>query len=620
MLGSAGLVVLTEKARTLAERIAKDWPEAELFSTHDMPYVRRVRSLNTLLETQFHTRDVWIFVCSLSICVRSIAPFLRAKDKDPVVLHLSENGTHVQAVLGAHRPKTQRWLHHLTLHTRARILPTTLSEEQGLWALDALASQFGWQERTTHEKKKLLSLFAQRKPTLLVLQVKDKGTEYLIRSVPSFVDISYEPNNRAFENYALVLYVGYLVLHTTRPLWSYFPKCLALGSGCNKGIGASAWYLGLEEVLARHRLASEAVAGVATTRHKREEPAFLETCRKEGWLFKTFHEKELDKIPVPHPSLRVKEEVGSLSVAEAASACLADDSTWLMTKQKQRTPSGQFFTCAVSLMKSYARRGRVAMVGAGVGQAHLTLRGQSLLQSAQAVLYAGSLIHQETLKHASAFAELVDSSSMTLEAQCEKMEHWLRAGKRVVRLHSGDPSLYGAIHEQMAFLEQKGYDYEMVPGISAFQAAAAKLKCELTVPNVVQTVVLSRGEGNTPMPKHEDLTRVAALRATLCLFLSASLAKKVQQQLLTHYPPETPLAVLYRLGEKDEAIHRDELKNLAKRMQQHKYRRSTLIMVGEALRHSGSQTSRSWLYDPQHYHVFRKKSRAQKSQTKKSQV
>jgi precorrin-4 methylase len=154
----------------------------------------------------------------------------------------------------------------------------------------------------------------------------------------------------------------------------------------------------------------------------------------------------------------------------------------------------------------------------------------------------------------------------------------------------------------MTHLDEAGIDYDVVPGVSAFQAAAAALHSELTLPEVVQTIILTRGEGETKMPAGESLAALAQHRATLCIFLSARLADSVQEQLLTAYPPETPTAILYRVSWPDEQIVLTELRHLAAEMKQHQFTRTTLILVGAAV---GGRRNRSRLYDKSHGHLFR---------------
>jgi precorrin-4 C11-methyltransferase len=250
-----------------------------------------------------------------------------------------------------------------------------------------------------------------------------------------------------------------------------------------------------------------------------------------------------------------------------------------------------------------AAQGSVLFVGAGPGDPDLvTLKAKRALARADVVVYAGSLVPEEVLRHAPATAALHNSAPLTLEEVMAILVPTARAGKRVVRLHSGDTSLYSAIQEQMTRLDEAGVAYEVIPGVSAFQAAAAALKAEFTLPEVVQTVILTRAEGETPMPPAESLAELARHRATLCVFLSARLAGRVQEQLLTAYPADTPTAILYRVSWPDEKIVLTELGRLAEEVRRHKLSRTTLIVVGEAV---GRRRNRSRLYDAKHGHIFR---------------
>lgn len=222
------------------------------------------------------------------------------------------------------------------------------------------------------------------------------------------------------------------------------------------------------------------------------------------------------------------------------------------------------------------------------------------------VVYAGSLVPEEILRHAPTTAALHNSAHLTLEEVMDRLTTAVHAGKRVVRLHSGDTSLYTAIQEQMTLLDAAGIGYEVVPGVSSFQAAAAALQAELTLPEVVQTIILTRAEGQTTMPEGEALADLARHRATLCIFLSARLAEQVQEQLLTAYPPDTPAAILYRVSWPDEKIIRTELCRLAAEVREQNLTRTTLILVGAAVR---GRQNRSRLYDRNHGHLFRARSR-----------
>ena len=191
---------------------------------------------------------------------------------------------------------------------------------------------------------------------------------------------------------------------------------------------------------------------------------------------------------------------------------------------------------------------------------------------------------------------------MTLEEQVSIMQEHYNKGNSIVRLQSGDPSLYGAIQEQMTIFDELGMDYFIIPGISAFSAGAAALRSEFTIPEVVQSIVLTRGEGTTPMPSKESISAFAKTNATMCIFLSAGIAGKVETQLLEHFAADTPVAVMYRLTWKDEEIFQGKLSDLAKIVKDSKKTRTVLIIVGHAI---GARKNRSQLYNPEWKHIFR---------------
>ena len=180
----------------------------------------------------------------------------------------------------------------------------------------------------------------------------------------------------------------------------------------------------------------------------------------------------------------------------------------------------------------------------------------------------------------------LSSASMDLEEQFEVMKKFYDKGKFIVRLHTGDPCIYGAIQEQMNYFDQHGMSYHITPGISSFQAAAAALKSQFTIPEKVQSIILTRGEGRTPMPEREKLHLMARSQSTMCIFLSASIAEQVQEELLQEYPETTPVAVCYHLTWKDEQIFRGELKDLARIVKENNLTLTTMIVVGEAIGNS----------------------------------
>ncbi len=255
----------------------------------------------------------------------------------------------------------------------------------------------------------------------------------------------------------------------------------------------------------------------------------------------------------------------------------------------------------------------VYFVGAGPGDPELlTVKGQRLLQAADVILYADSLVPRGILQFAAATATCIPTAALTLEEMLPIMINAVRAGKVVVRLQSGDPSLYSAIHEQIQGLAAADIPVEVVPGISAYQLAAARLSAELTLPELVQTIILTRASGRTRVPAAEELASLAAHQASLCLYLSANRVRWAQEQLLTHYPADTLVAIGYRLGWPDEQLWLVPLSEMATVSQQQGLTRTTLYLISPALTAQRRQSfgGRSCLYSPEHHHLFRPHPRA----------
>ncbi len=228
------------------------------------------------------------------------------------------------------------------------------------------------------------------------------------------------------------------------------------------------------------------------------------------------------------------------------------------------------------------RQGKVYFVGAGPGDPELlTVKAKRLLEKADVIIYAGSLVREVILEGLE--AELYDSSRMTLEEIVEVMVKRARQGKLVVRLHSGDPAFYGALHEQVVALIDQGVDFEVVPGVSSASAGAAVMGVELTVPELAQTVVFTRLGGRTPGPSEEDLARLAGPGVTLVLFLSVSQAERLKQVLLRSLSEDTPVAVVEKVGWPEQKVVRGRLKELPELVERHGIKKTALIYVGEVL-------------------------------------
>lgn len=248
---------------------------------------------------------------------------------------------------------------------------------------------------------------------------------------------------------------------------------------------------------------------------------------------------------------------------------------------------------------------KVYFVGAGPGDPELlTLKARRLLTEARTCIYAGSLVSPQILELLNSQCERHDSAGMDLEQILAVFRRAHNQDTDVVRLHTGEPSIYGAIGEQMDALDRLGIDYEVVPGVSAFQAAAAALKVELTAPEVAQTVILTRAPGRTPMPPSEDLARLAQSRATLCIFLSADKVSELAPMLAEHYGDACPAAVVYHASWPDERVVRGTLADIAERIEAEGITRTAMFLVGYALARPAPHASK--LYDKTFSHGYRK--------------
>lgn len=246
----------------------------------------------------------------------------------------------------------------------------------------------------------------------------------------------------------------------------------------------------------------------------------------------------------------------------------------------------------------------IYIVGAGPGAEDLiTVRGVELLKKANTIIYAGSLVNPGLLKYAKDDCSIHDSAKMTMEEVISVMENDDAPNKIIVRLHTGDPCIYGAIREQMDVLDSKGMEYEYVPGVSSFIGAASALKAEYTLPNVSQTVILTRMAGRTPVPEKEEIESLAAHQATMIIFLTSTMLKELSNRLIEGgYSPDTPAAIVYKATWPDQKVIRTTVENIAVDAEKEGINKMALICVGNFL---GDNYDRSKLYHPEFTHLFR---------------
>ena len=553
------------------------------------------------VKDTFHEFDAFIFVSALGICVRTIAPVIKDKYTDPAVVCVDSTGKNVIAVLSGHKGGANQLTKEVAAVLGANPVITTQSDNQGLWALDTFEEQFDWVVAEEKEDvNAVIFQFVNKKPVALYMDIRDRGTDYLENTLPPHVTIVKDVETSTLKPFRALIVVSPFRVYPDMdiPCVHFIPKVITYGIGLAHQAGPALEVMSdIDEVVEAHGMFNLA-REYCTIDVKADEPV-IKLLQTDPYPVRFFTAEELAKVEVPTPSEVVSKHVGTPSVCEAAAILGSNYGKLLLTKQK-----GKNFTVAVAIDRKYLREGHVEIVGAGPGDPDLvSVRGRRLLERADLILYAGSLVPQELTLCAKPGATVRSSADMSLEEQCDLMKDFYDKGKYIVRLHTGDPCIFGAIQEQMAFFDKHGMDYHITPGISSFLAAAAELRSQFTIPERCQTIILTRGEGRTPMPEKEKLHLLARSQSTMCIFLSAAIVDDVQRELLQEYPEDTPVAACYHLTWKDQRIYRGVLKDLAKMVHDNNLTLTTMLVVGEAI---DNRSENSKLYDKRFTHLFRK--------------
>lgn len=595
------IIVISEASISMAKTLKQELPGSEIFSTIANADCQHIPALQEAVPQLFRDSDALIFIGAMGICVRAIAPCIEDKKTDPAVLCVDSTGRYVISVLSGHVGGANGLTQYVAGILGAEPVITTRSDRTGLWALDTLGKKYDWQPIPGEncDMNHLISLFVDRAPTALLLDIRDEGTAQLEHTLPSHVDVFYNFKDIDTGKYRLLLLVTpYLYETSGMQALYYVPKVLHMGMGLARNAGPkNAVITRLMNTLLEANIIPAAIRTISSIEEKKHEEVLK--LLADAYELHLYTASQLSQVDVPTPSEVVDKYMGTPSVSEASALLTAGGGPLILPKQKCEN-----FTVAIALDSAAVRQGHIEIVGAGPGDPELiSVRGRRFLEEADLILYAGSLVPRELTECAKAGATIRSSASMTLEEQFALMKEFYDRGQLVVRLHTGDPCIYGAIQEQMNFFDRYGMRYHITPGISSFQAAAAALQSQFTIPEKVQTIILTRGEGRTPMPEKEKLSLLARSQSTMCIFLSAGVIDQVQQELLEHYPPTTPVAACYHLTWKDERIYRGELKDLAQIVKENNLTLTTMIVVGDAI---DNREGLSRLYSHQFKHLFRK--------------
>ena len=601
------VIAVSPQGITIAEQLKAEWQEQlTIFSTHQHSSVESIRNIKEHVDAHFGDYSAWVFIGAMGICIRTIAEHVQHKYHDPAVINIDSTGRFVVSVLSGHVGGANELTEHIASLLGAQAVVSTQTDNTGLWALDLFSRKYGWaQVNNMGGLNKPIALYTNGKPTALLLEVRDKFTLELERTHAEHVDIYYKREDLDESKYELILVVSPRVYETSKPCIQYIPKSLALGLGCRYQCAPKDIPEYICNEIRRLGYYPEAIKRIGTIDLKKDEPLLEEMLQllniEEADIYTS---EDLAPVEIKNPSDYVFKVTGVYGVAESASRLSARMGSIVIEKQKGMLYDGNDFTFAVSIDRAYERRGHIEIVGAGPGDPDLcSIRGRAFLEIADLILYAGSLVPRALTTCHKPGATVRSSADMNLEEQFALMKEFYDKGLLVVRLHTGDPCIYGAIQEQMAFFDEYDMSYHITPGISSFQAAAAALRSQFTIPEKTQTIILTRGEGRTPMPEKEKLHMLARSQSTMCIFLSAGIVDDVQAQLLEHYPEDTPVAACYHLTWPDERIYRGQLKDLAKLVHDNKLTLTTMLVIGEAI---DNRKGLSRLYADEFKHLFRK--------------
>jgi precorrin-4 C11-methyltransferase len=580
---------------------------------------------------EWKKQDAFIFIGAMGICVRTIAPYVKDKHEDPAVACVDSLGQNAISVLSGHVGGANDLTREIAAILGAREVITTQSDNAGLWALDTFAERFNWNIASDDDMNECIFAFVNRQPTALLMEICDEGTDYLEKTLPEHVTVVKSLEEVDPKKFKLVILVtpynlcapyGVLELH-------FVPMIASLGFGlASHPDNYEDIYDEIDEAMSQIGVLP-CYKRYCTIDVKEDEEfcAMLVDDLGEELVFYTA--EQLAKVEVPNPSKTVQKHVGTPSVCEAAAILGANNGKLIVPKVK-----GKNWTAALAIDYKYLQThpqplpvmegseqsqgqelsaplhhregqggGSIEIVGAGPGDPDLiSVRGRKMLEKADLILYAGSLVPKALTECHKPGAVVRSSADMNLEEQCRLMKQFYDEGKFIVRLHTGDPCIFGAIQEQMAFFDKEGMNYHITPGISSFLAAAAELRSQFTIPERTQTIILTRGEGRTPMPEKEQLHLLAKSQSTMCIFLSAAIVDDIQRELLQEYPEDTPVAACYHLTWPDQKIYRGILKDLAKIVHDNHLTLTTMLVVGEAI---DNREGLSELYSKYFTHLFR---------------
>ena len=384
------IIAITDKGIEQALILQKQFPKSLVVTTREttLETVSTVNSIKDYMATYFTKLDGICFIGAMGICVRTIAPFLDDKSKDPAVICVDDLGQNVQSVLSGHKGGANDFARKVAQLLGGQPIISTSSDVQNIWPLDTLNEKFDWTIENTVSLNEIMALFVNNKPTALLLDVKDKGTQYLEDSLPDFVTVFYNEKEIEYSAYELLIAVTYKSYTYSIPTLTFVPKVLSIGSGCSKRLVPALFEETLKIKLEEKGLLFSAIKNFGSIDIKALQSAYLEWSATHDIPFKTFTSTEIHTVSVPNPSVVVQEKIGVDGVSESTAMLLSKNNSLLVEKQKVILDNNEKFTFAVSLSVKAERKTQIAIIGAGPGDEELiTVKGKKYLEEADCVLY-----------------------------------------------------------------------------------------------------------------------------------------------------------------------------------------------------------------------------------------
>lgn len=582
------IILTSEIHYPLANDIKKNLSLSQIYTKANIEGTQQVSSIKECLEQIYEQVESLVFIDSMGVCIRYIAPLIKGGETDPAVICVDSNSKYVVSVISGYQGGASILTKRVAHVLGAEAIITSQTDNINLWALETLGDRFGWAVDTNSVSLNYpQTSFINKKPTALLLDVVDEGTIFMERTAPQHVKIFYKYEDIILHDFEVLIAVTpYVYPEAGIQIIYYHPKVLHIGISCRKYSDSAKVSESLTAEIKGLNFSLSSIKSISSVEDK-EDDKFLTELQTHYHTIPThiYTTRDLEEIQFFNTSDQSEDSITVASISEATALKSSRMGKIIVHKHKSVTsPPPNDFTFAVALDRDALRQGHIEIIGAGPGDPDLiSVKGRYILEAADLVLYSESQTPPEATYFAKDGAVVKNTDSMTTDELFSITKEYYKKGKLVVRLYAGDPSMYDTILEQLMFFDTNDMSYHITPGISSFFAAAASLESQLTIADEVDTLILTRGNKKSSIFPEQKLEVLSQSKSTMCLFLKAGDVEEVQSTLMIHYPSYTPIAVCYKLTLKDERIIRGELKDLARIVKSHSITDHSMIIVGKAI-------------------------------------